>query len=295
VKRVYIILCLCVLLLSLTPLLSGIALAQDNSTSDQIELAVLYPKLSGLITDTFTFEVGVKNNDTVAHNCDLVISPPSQWTVYINPSTDTATKISTIRLAPTGEVNYLQYIYVVAMPPTGSIIEPGEYPIRLDVISGNIKASLDLAAVITAFYNMTINPVGGQNNTTATAGRGSVFSVDISNLGTAPISGIEFSTDMSEGWKVEFSTAGIDSLNAQTDWVVDLTITPPVKCTPGDYYVTFWAKGQQTEAKIDIRVTVETATIWGWAGLIVILLIVAGLAYLFFAFRRGKTTRKSAR
>jgi len=276
-------------------LLPGIALAQDSSTSDHLELAVLYPKLSGLITDTFTFEVGVKNNDTVVHNCDLVISRPNQWTVYINPSSsDTATKISTVRLAPTGEVNFLQYIYVVATPPTESIIEPGEYPIKLDVISGDIKASLELAVVITASYYMTINPVGEQSNTTATAGRGSVFSVDITNAGTGPITGIEFSTDMAEGWKVEFSIAGIDSLKAQTDWVVDLTIIPPVKCPPGDYYVTFWAKGQQTEAKIDIRVTVETATIWGWAGLIVIVLIVVGLAYLFFAFRRGKATQKSS-
>lgn len=293
-KRVYIILCLCFLLLGLTPLLPETALAQGSSNSNQLELAVLYPKLSGLVTDTFTFDIGVKNNDTVAHNCDLVISRPSQWTVYINPSGDTTTKISNIRLAPSGETDYIQYVSVVATPPTQTIIEPGEYPIKLDVVSGDIKASLELAAVITAFYNMTIDPVGGLNNTTATAGEGSVFSVDISNLGTASITGIEFSTDMAEGWKVEFSIAGIDSLKAQNDWVVDLTIIPPVKTSPGDYYVTFWAKGQQTEAKIDIRVIVEAATIWGWAGLIVIVLIVAGLAYLYFAFRRGKGTRESS-
>jgi uncharacterized membrane protein len=291
VKRFFVVLCLCFLLLGLTPLLPVTALAQEGSTSNQLGLSVLYPKVSGLATDTFTFEVELKNLSGVARYFDLVITGPTQWSIDITPASDTSKKISAIRLEPitveAGQTAYGQSITITAIPPTKPIIvEPGEYTIKLDVSSGDIKASAELVAVITANYSLKVVPVDGLYNTKANAGKNNVYWVYIQNTGAAAVNNIDFLCDKTEGWKVGVSLSGIDTLNPQDTREVGLTIIPPAKSIPGDYYISFWAIGQQAAGSVDVRVTVETATVWGWLGLIIIVFIVAGLGYLYIAFRR---------
>ena len=290
-KRFFVVLCLCLLLLGLTPLLPVTALAQEGSTSNQLGLSVLYPKVSGLVTDTFTFNVELKNLSDMAHYFDLVITGPTQWSIDITPASDTSKKISAIRLEPitvvAGQTAYGQSITITATPPTQPIIvEPGEYTIKLDVSSGNIKASTELVAVITANYSLKVVPVDGIYNTKANAGKQNWYPVIIQNTGAAAVNNIDFLCDKTEGWKVGVSLFGIETLNPQDTREVGLTIIPPAKSIPGDYYISFWAIGQQAAASIDVRVTVETATVWGWLGIIIIVLIVAALGYLYIAFRR---------
>jgi uncharacterized membrane protein len=267
------------------------ALAQEGSTSKQLELSVLYPKVSGLVTDTFNFNVELKNFSGVVRHFDLVITGPTQWSINITPASDTSKKISAIRLEPitvvAGQTAYGQSITITATPPTKPIIvEPGEYTIKLDVSSGDIKASTELVAVITDKYSLKVVPVYGLYDTKAEAGKGSAYWVVVQNTGTAAVNNIDFLCDKTEGWKVGVSLFGIETLNPQDSREVGLTIIPPAKSIPGDYYITFWAIGQQAAASVDVRVTVETATVWGWLGIIIIVLIVAALGYLYIAFRR---------
>jgi uncharacterized membrane protein len=297
VKRAFIVLCLCLLLFGLTPLAPVTALAQESSTSNQLQLSVVYPKVSGLATSTFTFEVELRNLSEEARYFDLVITGPTQWSIDITPASDTSKKISAIRLEPikvvAGQTSYGQSIAITATPPAKPVIvEPREYTIKLDVSSGDIKASTELVAVITATYSLKVVPVDGLYNTKANAGKNNWYPVNIQNTGTDAINNIDFLSDKTEGWRVGVSLFGIETLNPQESREVGLTIIPAAKSIPGDYYISFWVIGQQAAAgeqvagSIDIRVTVEAATVWGWLGLIIIVLIVAGLGYLYVAFRR---------
>jgi uncharacterized membrane protein len=285
VKRVCVIACTCLLLLS-TAILPSVALAAESTPPGVLDIAVLYPKLNGLVTDTFTFEVGLKNLTDKALNCELIVTAPTMWSIYLTPQSDTTKKISAVRLSPTGEYDFVEYVEVIVTPPADAIIDPGDYAINFTADSGNATISTQLTAVITGSYSLKVVPVNGLYNTTATAGKSSIFSLDIQNHGTAPVTAIDFFSDKTEGWLVGVSIAGIDELRAGDDQVVDLTIIPPAKSIPGDYYFSFWAKGVEGAGSIDIRVTVEAPTMWGWIGLIIIILILAGMAYLYVAFRR---------
>jgi uncharacterized membrane protein len=285
VKRVCVLVCTCLLLLS-TAIMPSVALAAESTPPGVLDIAVLYPKLNGLITDTFTFEVGLKNLTDKALNCALTVTGPNMWSIYMTPQADTTKKISAVRLSPTGEYDFVEYIEVMVTPPADAIIDPGDYPIVFTADSGNATISTQLTAVITGSYSLKVVPVNGLYNTTATAGKGSIFSLDIQNLGTAPVTAIDFFSDKTEGWLVGVSIAGIDKLRAGADQVVDLTIIPPANSIPGDYYFSFWAKGVEGAGSADIRVTVESPTMWGWIGLIIIILILAGMVYLYVAFRR---------
>jgi uncharacterized membrane protein len=64
-------------------------------------------------------------------------------------------------------------------------------------------------------------------------------------------------------------------------------ITPPQgKTIAGDYMINFKADTGSISQDMDVRVTVLTPTIWGWVGIIVIVVVIAGLAVLFMKLGR---------
>ena len=85
----------------------------------------------------------------------------------------------------------------------------------------------------------------------------------------------------------EFTPDKIDLLNALDEQLVDVNIKPPADTIAGDYDIRVRASGTQSSAdEVKIRVTVETSTIWGWVGVAIILVVVAGLIVIFMRFSR---------
>ena len=68
---------------------------------------------------------------------------------------------------------------------------------------------------------------------------------------------------------------------------INVNIKPPTETVAGDYVISLRASGKQTSAdEMNIRVTVETPTIWGWVGVVIILIVVIGLIVIFMPFSR---------
>ena len=68
---------------------------------------------------------------------------------------------------------------------------------------------------------------------------------------------------------------------------MDVNIKPPPETIAGDYQITLRASGSQAIAQdLTIRVTVESPTIWGWVGVIIIVLVIASLVVIFMRFSR---------
>jgi uncharacterized membrane protein len=107
------------------------------------------------------------------------------------------------------------------------------------------------------------------------------------NNGTALIETITFSSDKTQGWDVTYKPEKIDSLVSLETKTVDINIKPPANTVSGDYMLNIYITGKQASAdKMAIRVTVETATIWGWVGVIIIIIVVVGLVGIFMRFGR---------
>ena len=62
---------------------------------------------------------------------------------------------------------------------------------------------------------------------------------------------------------------------------VDVVINPPTKTIAGDWAATIKAESEHFTDSVNLRVTVLTPTIWGWVGIIIVLVVIAGLAVLF--------------
>ena len=247
-----------------------------------------YPAVEGIAGASFEFEVEFNYQGELggdARSFELLLTTPERWDAYITPQYQAENKIREITLQPGFAAG--TKLKVTVTSPMWPLPEPGEYKLLLEAVSGEIQGATELTAVITAKYIMMVTPSGELYNTTVKAGRDNYFSIDVSNLGTAPIDDIKFSPINPSGWSITFTPDKIESLPAIDYQTVELNIKPPTETIAGDYEITIQASGvQASREEIKIRVTVETPTIWGWVGVGIIVLVIAGLAYVFVRFSR---------
>ena len=250
-----------------------------------IEIAPTYPKLEATYGTAFEFELDFKYTGIETREFNLLATAPQGWTVYMTPQYESDKRISAIRLEP-GYTTGTK-IKLLATPPYWPLPEPGEYQITLEAVSDKIKGSTELTAAITAIYSMGLVPTSERYNTTVKAGKDNIFSIEVQNQGTDDIDNITFDSLKPTGWTIEFTPDKIDSLAAIDSQTIDVNIKPPTETIAGDYQITLRTSSEQvSKQEVDIRVTVETPTIWGWVGIAIIVLVVAGLAYVFMRFSR---------
>lgn len=255
----------------------------------KIEARALYPTLTGIAGEELVFEVeflytAAKLSDQ-PQVYNLTIKAPPKWTVDMTPPYEKEKKLTAISLKP--GFTFGDKIRVAAKPPFLPLPDPGDYSVTLTADSGQFKTSIDLKAVITARYNLVMAPSLERYDTGATAGKDNFFSVELWNLGTAATDKINFSSTKPAGWTIEFKPDKVDSLAALDSSTIEVNIKPPPETIAGDYVISLQSSGTQAVAqKLDIRVTVETPTIWGWVGVAIIFVVIVGLIFVFMRFSR---------
>ena len=275
-------------LLVITPAAAILAQEEEEAPPETITLTTTYGKLSGIAGTSFEFEVGLQYVGAETRVFDLAATGPQDWTTSITPSYPKDKQILDIRLEPPPpfQAAPVTKILVSVTPPYWLMPEPGEYQITLQVTSGEVTGTINLTAVVTSTYIMSLAPSEERLNTTATAGRDNYFSIEVLNNGSAAIDDIALSSSKPTGWTIEFSPEKIDSLAAMDSKTVEVNIKPPAKTIAGDYQISLTAKGKQISDDMDVRVSVETPTIWGWVGVAIIVVVIAGLVYIFVRFSR---------
>jgi uncharacterized membrane protein len=230
---------------------------------------------------SFTFEISLVYQGTEPRAFDLDLTAPVGWMGEIKPSFGEF-MIESITLEP-GKT-YPDKVNVVLNPPPGELPEPGEYKATFNAGSGELRASVELTAVVTEIpptYQLYVSPATGRRNMQAKAGEDNHITVILENYGTGTLENITFTSTKSEGWSVTFSPYTVDALEPGLQQEVDITITPPAKTIAGDYNVLLKFLGEKATYTIELRVTVVTPTIWGGAGIGIAVAVVAGLAVLF--------------
>ncbi|MBA7641817.1 hypothetical protein ES703_49502 [subsurface metagenome] len=280
----------CILLASLLTLFSlSPVLAQDEDAT--IELTTDYYKLEIASGASVNFTIQLEYTGTEARVFDLVATGPTDWTTFITPSYPRDRQILDIRMEPPaeGESSTTELIVVTATPVAWIIPELGEYPITVEASSGDLKSSIELTAVVTsipASYTLYLTTPDGVLSTTAQAGKDNYFTLAVVNSGTGDIDSISLSTNKPRGWAVELSPTNIASVAAGNFQTVEMNIKPPPDAISGDYEILVRASGTQASDNVEIRVTVKTSSLWGWVGIGIIVLVIAGLAVIFMRFSR---------
>ncbi|MHB1346813.1 MAG: COG1470 family protein [Candidatus Humimicrobiaceae bacterium] len=277
-KKAFIIVSL-VMIISSFFILPGVLFAQDETTTSttvepSLKFDVTFPEIKAKAGSQFSFAASLGYIGPEETIFNLTAEAPEGWYVSIQPSYE-ATEISAVKLVQ-GKSESLKFI---AMPLTEQ--EPGEYIIKIKASSDALQAEIELKAVITATYELTFTPTSGRYDTKTTSGKDNHFAVQVKNTGSAAIENISFSSTGPDGWKIKFNPDKLETLEAGATSDIDITIFPPDKTIAGDYMINLNVASENSSPKMDVRVTVQTPTIWGWVGIGIIVIVIIGVAIIF--------------
>jgi uncharacterized membrane protein len=254
-----------------------------TGTPASLKLESTYPSLSADSGQSFTFDFDIKySGDRQLFN--LVSTTQPGWDVTFTSSTG-----KTITAVQLGPVDYTmtEPVKVNMTPSLGQSPEPGEYPLAITVSSGTLSQTINLKATVKAKFSFEMGTPTGNLNTDAVSGKVNHTTIQVRNTGSAAIDKLAFTATNPDGWIVTFSPTQIDSVGSGQTQQVDVSITPPGgKTVAGDYMINITANNGTLSKNLDLRVTVSTPTIWGFVGIIIVVVVIAGLAVLFIKLGR---------
>ena len=247
----------------------------DQEKNQGVKLTTSYPVIRGPSDAAFEFSVEVDSRVDKEAIFDLFAQGPKGWDINFKPAYETK-YISSIRL----KANQSQNLAVEVKPTPNS--PAGEYPVSLRVSSGDAKGEANLTVILTGTYALEAGTTSGLLSLEARQGMPANISFYVKNTGSAVNHDIKFMTFKPENWKVEFKPEKIEALEPNALKQVEVIISPAAQALVGDYSVGLSVDGEKGSSKtVEIRVSVKTSAAWGWVGIIIIVLVIAGLGGLF--------------
>ena len=285
------------LTLSIILMVPAALFAQEEETTEE-EIVEPEPEPEELIFDTKLPKLQAKDGETFSFNFDVTYKPgdepfgieegksektfditvdyPTGW---IAAAASGSTEIPAINL----KFNSRESLRLVALPLIPQ--QPGEYDLKVtfnSAVEGDtLEGSIEFTAVITATYEISLTTKTGRLSTEITSGKDNHYKLILENKSSTSVENISLSSTEPEGWQVSFDQDKIESMEAREIIEIDVNINPPEKTIAGDYILTFSASSENSNDGIDLRVTVETPTIWGIVGIGIIVVVIIGVAVIF--------------
>jgi len=257
-----------------------VTVREKTVAAEDFQVTTSYPVLKGQADAKFEFSMDVNNKSETDKTFTLSAQTPEKWEANFKPAYEQK-QISSLRIK--GGQN--QSVSVEVTPPKDSAA--GTYPIIVTISSGEKKADVKLAVVLSGNYQLDAGTPTGLLSLDASVGKTSNISVFVRNTGSAINHNIALSSFKPENWKVEFKPEKIESLEPGAMKQVEVSITPSAQSLVGDYSVAVSVDGEKSSSKnVELRVNVKTSSAWGWIGLILIVLVIAGLGGLFLRLGR---------
>lgn len=261
---------------------TAVSLRLDVIVEDQaggsVSLTTDVPARQASADETFTFSLDLANDTPQQLTFDLSAVGPRGWTVSVEPSGEADATSVTIDAGGSTTLS------LSATPPAQAT--EGQYPLRVDAIAGDQSAGIDLVAQVTGRVALEFATADERLNATANAGSATEVDVQVFNTGTAVLQALSLSGTGPSEWEVTFDPATIDAIEPGSAGTATARITPSGDAVAGDYVVTLRTSGEGVDESLQIRVTVETAPIWGIVGIGLIVLTLAGMAWVFRRYGR---------
>jgi uncharacterized membrane protein len=266
-------------LTSSTELVITVEKEEKEKKAKGVQITTSYPVLQGPTDATFEFSLDVENETDKDTIFNLAHEGPKNWEIRFKPAYEDK-YFSSLRI----KADASQSMAVEVKPFPFS--EPGRYPIKVKVSSDKAKAEAELMVVLTGTYKLDAGTADGRLSLSGFQGRPANLSFYIKNSGSAAQSNVKFLSFKPENWKVEFEPENIETLEPGGLKQVEAIITPADQALVGDYSVSLRIEGEKANKDMEMRFTVRASTAWGWIGIGIIVLVIAGLVVLFVRLGR---------
>jgi len=252
----------------------------NAEAAGDVTLTTPTPTLTGASDATFTFDLQLQNDTAQDITVSVAATGPPDWDVTAALSGE-AQAASTVV-----EAGGSQSITVTAN--ASSAVAAGTYPIKVDATAGDKTVSADLGIEVTGSYSMTLSTPNDLLSASGSAGSATTQAFEIANTGTAPLTEVKLTATPPTAWQVTMDPESLPAIPPGETATITATITPSGEAVAGDYVVTFDAAAAESGATgtAQIRFTVETSPLWALVGLGLIVLILAGLFFVFRTYGR---------
>ncbi|MGQ9675689.1 MAG: COG1470 family protein [Chloroflexota bacterium] len=254
-----------------------VGISEDVSTG--LKLSTQYPMLRGAPGNKFEFKLDLVNQASEDRTIDLSASAPEGWEVTFQPAYESK-QLTSLRV----KAGSTQGIDVQVQTPQVAV--SGEYPINVKASAAGDSASVDLNVTLIGAGKLSLTTASGRLNAEANAGEETVLQALVQNTGAGDLKDVTFSASTPDGWEVTFDPAKLTELKVGAPQQVSVRIKPSAKAIAGDYVMTMRASSGTASASSDIRVTVTTSTVWGFAGVLIVGLVLVGMMGLYVRLGR---------
>ncbi|NMB42012.1 MAG: hypothetical protein GX996_08765 [Firmicutes bacterium] len=254
-----------------------IAIEVTEHGTFKTELDVDQPSMQGDAESTFNYRLTLRNRTAEEQLYALSSAASRGWDVTFEVS---AKKVTSVKV----EANSTQDVSVAITPPAE--IEAGTYVIPVKAQAGTSAAEAELEVNITGTYKMELTTPTGRLSTDIIAGREKMVELELYNTGSAELNDIKLSQTAPVDWEVRFEPESIGSLLPGESTTMNAYIKTSDKAIAGDYVVNIKAQAPEASSNADFRIMVKTSALWGWVGVIIIVLVAAGIYYLFQRYGR---------
>ncbi|MEW6085175.1 MAG: NEW3 domain-containing protein [Chloroflexota bacterium] len=247
----------------------------------QLTFETEFPTIRSGSDATFSFSTTLKNDGDEDITVVLTADAPREFAVTFRASGRDITNLPTDIAAGSS-----QTITISAEPLTTLAV--GSYPINVKAEGDNLDAALSLTAEVVGQPQLSITAPDGRLSGEAVLGSSTPIKLILKNSGNSPAVGVTLSATAPAGWTVTLDPEQILEVPAEGEVEVTANIEPAEKAIAGDYVITFRAQPNEGASKsAEFRVTVQTSTLWGFAGvaLIAVAVAVVGLAVVRFGRR----------
>jgi uncharacterized membrane protein len=254
-----------------------LAIVVSQQGTYQTEFTTTQPNMQGNSKSNFTFSATLKNQTADQQLYALMADAPRGWNVVFKPNYKQATSAQV-------DAGASQNVSIEIAPPAN--VEAGSYKIPVRATTGSTSATLELEVVVTGTFQMELTTPTGLLSSEVTAGDVKKIELVVRNTGSSLLKGIEMTAGKPVDWEVTFAPAKIDLLKAGEEQTVIATLKASKKALPGDYVATMRAKTPEVNAEAQFRIAVETPMLWGWVGVLIIVVALGAVAWLFRKYGR---------
>ena len=235
------------------------------------------PNMEGAADAAFTFTTELRNRTAGKQIYALRANAPRGWSVVFKPNYKQATSVNI-------EPNATSTITVEVNPPDQ--IKSGTYTIPVKAVTSSTSADLELEVVVTGSYQLELTTPTGLLSTDITAGDDKKIELALKNTGSSALTGIDLSASAPVNWEVTFEPKTVEQLEPGKTASVTATIKADKKAIAGDYVTTLRANTPEASSEASFRVAVKTSMLWGWVGILIILIALGSVFRLFRKYGR---------
>ena len=244
-----------------------------------IKLVPELPGLKGTKSTTFKYKFKLTNGTNSDALFNLNAEAPAGFTTTFKHGygSDEITGVP-VKAGATDDIT-------LEVKPSNSVVA-GTYPVQVATIAGDESATARVALEVTGSPDLSLQGPQQRLSGEAVAGQTKTFPFTVTSTGSADATEIKMVSSPPRGWKVTFDPETLPALAAGDEQTVNVSITPSEKAIAGDYMITVHAKADGVNESKQFRVTVDTSTVWGIAGLGIIGLAVVVLSLAVMRYGR---------